>query len=629
MLVRFLLFISALLINTTVVFCTPGQTEEERRAALLQHQQSLSLQTRAVTGGGLEDDDEGASGNVGRLKTLFETVEPGRIPPALLTAAGALTEEERLEEEISCGMQKFVIGLSAVSAICVSCVEGTLTMVEIQGSVFSFIFGVPEFSSFYPVVWGVGIPTVVTTLVKNYIGSHELNTWLVRATSQYGAFSQEGSHLKVVTSAVFAVALGFKPLFTLMETLGDGKEFNASEDYGYATNPLYQPEIIDLFAVAGLFWTALLVRESFLGAVNVVNSLVWGVERCQRKGLASERKKETMRQKLTFGFRRLLGEPAGALQLGRQIKKLEEAIEEKNKEREGKIKELGRQEGDGSAESEFDLKDGKSVDEQMGNLLTVRALMEFGEGEGLEAYQKLNNPRWSQAPKAFCDGHPGWYKFFYNFGRTVALAGAFSMYMGWVYTIREVLSASDETAFTLGAIVSAFFIPYMIEETGRGLANMIARCANYNPVQGSDYVHSAVEHLNQGGCNRAGRSTADVISFLSGMLVKIPAAFLGFIGIEEYLEHDMFSMPALSLFFPSLLSFAIVSRNSAERDIQGAITRLPCTRRNPAFKHQQALASTYKRADKWIKTLRPDLLDRLYEFLGQDIGIQSAELDTA
>jgi len=603
MLVRFFFFIGFLFINTHDGFSIPvhGEDDDDDRAApLMQRQHTFSIQA---------DHTTETAGQENRLKDLFLSFDRGAIHPRLLLASGALTEAERIEAEISCGAKGFIVGLSFLSAVCVSCVEATLTMGEYLSSVIGTLIGKSPFLDFAPELWALGGPTIATTLPKNYIGSFELFMWIASSHSQYGPFSQEGSHLRIATGAVMALALGFKPFFTLMETLEDGREFNASKDYGYPTNPLYQPKIMDTFTVAGLFWMALLVRESFLGAMTILNSLAWGVEKCQKKDPSSQRMKQTMRQSLTFGFRRILKDEEATVQLHREIKALEEEVERQEKELEQQIETPE----DEASDSPLSLRERQFENEQTGALITLCAMMKFAQGEDFTQYQRLNDPRCFHAPRAFCDGHPGWYKFFYNFGRTVALAGAFSMYMGWVYAIRESLGTSDETAFVLGAVVSAFFIPYMIDKTGEGLANMVARCAKYNTVYGSDYVRFAVEHLGSGKCTRAGRSTVDILSFFSGALVKMPAAFLGFVSMEEFIFGDIFSMTALGLFVPSLVSFAIVSRSSAEKDLQGLVTMASCVGKD-SFSHcQQDLASRYKKMDGWLEKLRPQVTKHLYK----------------
>ncbi len=567
------------------------------------------------------------------LKHLFvslETSSADAIPSKLLVAAGALTEEERLEEAMSCGVKAAIVGVSVLSAICVSCVEATLTMLEIQNSIFGALFGVPEFGAIYPVLWGVGAATVGTALLKNYVGSKELNTWLVRSSSRYDSFSKEESHLKISTSAIVAVGLGFKPAFTLFDIIGEEKGFNNTPDYyPYPTNPLYEINIMDIFSVASVFWGAILVRESFLGARKVLDSLVRGIERSQRRGHPSERKKDEIRKNLAAGFRKLLKEPRAGYQLGLQVEKLQKEIEDRLEKLDAQIEEVKEKNSEPIEEegvTVIDLLDKQLRHEQSGNLLMFRALVKFSE-EG-EHYHRKSNRKWSNAPKAFCDGHPGWYKGIYNLGRAIALAGSVPMWFGWVYAISEAFEASDETAFVFGSIMSAWFVPYMVEGTGEGLANVIARCANYNPIQGSDYVSAAVENINQGNCNRACRSMTDVMSLFSGGLVKIPAPFLGSLGMTKYISDDVFYSDNLIIFLFSLTSFAIVARNGSEGDFQGAITKLPCTRKNSVYAQQQKLVSLYKNTDKWVKGLYPDLIARLYEFLEQDLEGQLLRLRT-
>ncbi len=43
---------------------------------------------------------------------------------------------------------------------------------------------------------------------------------------------------------------------------------------------------------------------------------------------------------------------------------------------------------------------------------------------------------------------------------------------------------------------------------------------------------------------------------------------------------------------------------------------------------QQRLVPLYKNADKWVKDLYSDLIDRLYEFLGQDLEGQLVRLQS-
>lgn len=564
----------------------------------------------------LSNEDEGADFRSDDLKKQFTNLQPNvlKLPSELLIAAGGLKEEER--DELSNKQWCALKTVAWIAAFCTACVEGTMTMQEFQEKVAPVLFetNVSEVhSEFNTGLWIVGGITLGTALIKNYFVSREFLTWLSSASARHRSFSRRGSNLMLAGTALLATSLAFKPAFTLYQVF-DGGDFNNTDNRTLHENPLYRyHSIMDLFSIASLFWITSLVQESVSYAAADLNSLVRGIIRSRYRSVLHEQQRDIIRRQLGEGFKKLLEQPRAAAELYCQIKKMEEEIEETNN---GISTEIGGLGEEGQVKA-FSLMSEQRHNEEAGSLVMLKALVGFSDEEVIV----LSAVRFQNSPQAFCDDHPGWYKCWYNFGRLIPLGGAVSIWAGWSYSIREVFSTGEISSFFIGSLISAFFLPYMVEGAGKSMANMIARCSNYNPVKGARYVSAAVEHLNYGKCNKALRGFVDVISLMSGLLVKVPSSVLGLEGMNEFFPSSFaYSSAPISLALFSWLSFGLVARNGAEEAYQGMITKLKCCMGNTlVYKYQQRLAGIYKEADKWVSHLHPDLVYFLVDFLDKDL----------
>ncbi len=341
--------------------------------------------------------------------------------------------------------------------------------------------------------------------------------------------------------SMLAVIIGFKPFFTLLDLLKLGREFEEL-NYTSPANPLFEvPSIMHLFIVASIFWANNTAREAYFGARNSIASCAKSAYCClkrQPKHVQFARKtKDKISENLSAGFRRLIKEPEAGNHLALKISKLEGFIEKETENFDRDINTLRLKDFEEASQRQEQIRkilDKKLLSQQLSNFLIVRSLVNFS-GEGSLDYHIHLNYEDSRCPllsRAFNNKHPCWYNTLYNVGRFIGLLSSFSVWYGSVYAVSETFDTDIYASCFLGSIIGSFLILRLIEDTGTAFANIISRCANYNPIQGERYVSEATEHFNHSCGNRACRSTADCCSCIPiGLLIRSPSMLLGPLGM--------------------------------------------------------------------------------------------------
>jgi|GEM_PF-916045 len=595
----------------------------------------------------LEEEADGAIGDnedTGVLRRAFDALHTSpdfqrEVSPSLLGALTALNEEERNSRNITAQQRRAIIGLSILSALCISAVEATITMLDFHEVFF-------EEYRYY----GAGAVTLFFSIGKNYLASKEFMKWLFRRGREGGDVSRVNNCRSFLT-ALLGVSLAFKPVFTLLETIQakeleyDCLEWNSSDEWQCLSfrfiegEELYEDdperEILDMapvtaaFMGASFFWIVNLVREAHSGAQEGISTFTRGADCCLSRQPVYERyfkkKKNRFYKDLSAGFRRLLREPQHAHQIDEKIRSLEALSEEKREALKSQLADLTERDEEsevGSNEREIrSLQDQQVLDEQIKNLLTLHSILQFGREGGEEYYitMPFENRECSTLSGIFCNRHPCWYNGLYNTGRIIGMGAAVSLWYGWVWSIYNIFGVDPITSSVLGSIASGFFIPYMMEEAGKGFSNLFARCANYNPIQGTRYVDSAAEHLNYGRGNIAARSLVGTFSFFLGALVNFPSANLGYDAMSYpanyFLGLPMDWQTSTGPFYASVLVFSFYGYNSWNGFFQEMITKASKRCRMPQQSAQQHLASLYKRANSWLEKLPLEFVGELDRYM--------------
>ncbi len=666
--------------------------------------------SRAITLANMADSDNESLGEEvnereERLKTTFEDLLLRQstsqvIPYNLLTALGAIEEEERDNNAITQNKYKLIKVLSALSASCISTVEGLITTFDyifyssrtetersslplfsrsfnynrcliiaqnmvsnVNGHNFSYEYN--KVFSIHPGLYhcreGLNIQTmdiflftatVFLSSSKNYESSLEFFEWVFREGGNYSSFSSGNLNAKIFWTTLVALCLGFKPIFTLMDIIEVGGEFEAPENRSveihfndtYNETVYYTPPvniffeysyIMDLFIMASVFWNINVVREAYKSSKETILSCTRGsnffTKRQPKYTQFLQNKKNRLAQTLSAGFRRVLKEPDAAFQLNSRLHHLEEHISKKLQPQLEtlRILKLQPQEiNDKKIQEISNLSQERDLNDQLGSLLKLKELISFAS-EGETSYyitQPCEDGTCPQLSQSFCNKHPWWYTLSYNMGRSAGLLGSITMWSGWVYAIYDGFDTDLYTAVTIGSVLSAFFIPYIMDQAGKALSGCLSKCANYNPINGENYLNTAMENLSYSRCHQSFRGiVGSFISTAAGGLVNAPICFLGLSGFSFIEDEGLISEDSSYLALiqaitigPAIGALIAAGYNKFDKHFQGLITKLTKKCMNEKQAAQQNIAYLYKKSDRWLESLDLNFVGDLDKYMKED-----------
>ncbi len=556
------------------------------------------------------------------------------IPPKLSTSLSVLgCDEERRASSMS---SRTTNSIAAILAFLTSAAYAEMIM--FNPSIGDLLGVDPSYEGETPPWQTIVSGTVfgAWTLPKFFNLSKGVLGWMTRSKSPYDEVSQDRDRISR-TAQTYMVMLPSVIVLT------------AFSIYTYVQiNSIDMSLFFIIFSVAaGIPWVINQIAAAYTEVFDQADSCCTSL---RKKPTLHERKRRHIISRFASSFRRVLDDPVEAQILWGGIANIREFIKENTENmdvlrKQVELQAIDRdmdQEGDEERQSD-DLLRTKITLKRMGVLFILQQLYNHGTVDDKyylkHVFHKNKCKRLFQT--IYKENHPGWYRGMHILGLVVGGVASVSLWYGWVKMFDNTLfgssappapvgnattffpvedsmpSSEDYVSYTLGTLVSFFYIPYMMQQTGKAFSHVSAIIAGYNPIQGENTPR--MTDINY----QVLRGSFAFLWLIKSIPTMWPYSVIGGegmgYGIGPWAPEVPFEWQLITL-IPSMIAFGAMDYNSMSQ-IQKIITKMKSRApRNSQATAQQRVVDILKDVIKWVTALDRGIIIPLGDCLKTDAG---------